>query len=63
MKKGGIEMKKLYPIEIISNSEHTVYLPTDFETNKNLKMIAFGAVSKEATIKKHKKSKSLHRKY
>lgn len=55
--KGGIEMKKLYPIEIISNSEHTVYLPTDFETNKNLKMIAFGAVSKEATIKNIKNQK------
>ncbi len=59
MIKGGIEMKKLYPIEIISNSENTVYLPTDFEAKKNLKIIAFGTVSKEATIKKHKKSKNI----
>ncbi|WP_400246317.1 YheC/YheD family protein [Niallia sp. JL1B1071] len=51
-------MKKLYPIEIINNSENTVYLPTDFEANTDLKILAFGAASKEATIKKHKKSRN-----
>lgn len=51
-------MKKLYPIEIITDSENTVYLPTDFETTTNLKILAFGATSKEATIKKHRKTRN-----
>lgn len=48
-------MKKLYPIEIITNSENTVYLPTDFKASTHLNKIALGALSKDATIQQHKK--------
>jgi hypothetical protein len=58
MIKGGIWMKKLYPIEIITDSENTVYLPTDFDINTDLKILAFGTASKEATIKKQNKSRN-----
>jgi len=51
-------MKKLYPIEIITNSENTVYLPTDFKASTHLNKIALGALSKDATIQQHKKTRN-----
>ncbi|NMO76655.1 MULTISPECIES: YheC/YheD family protein [Niallia] len=51
-------MKKLYPIEIITNSENTVYLPTDFKASTHLNKIVLGALSKDATIQQHKKTRN-----
>ena len=58
MKKEEIKMKKLYPIELINEPTQTIYLPSDFVTTTELKMIAFGTMKKEATMKRHSKWKN-----
>jgi len=56
MKKGGYtKMQKIYPIELITDTTQTIYIPSDYVTTSELKMVAFGTMKKGAIIKRHTK--------